>query len=468
MSVINPNTFRADLTNEEVYTILNTMGVDYFLFANHSHYYGRLYGVITGDDSYGDLAERTVADNFIVNECLREAVWRTLYNVQEETERYIGYNVSPRYHEETLDWCWERPYKTFWPGIELVDIEPSWSTIAGYDEIAVSPFVEIGLVAVLGVDGWVLTLDSDVVNNPNDVHIRRDSDNGTIPIKYENGYPRRNVGGDWEVILDSSVGYSGEVVNVQHTKYVFVDITPPTSLECSGEVFPVYAGTNQIIKEAKPMQVVGSDHRYWFYNYQLVDPSFYTETTNLLNGEFYKLLEFIEFKCFREVASKGTLTKTCRCESCGCEDKRYEVTTTILDAAYGIVRFCVTGEIDEEDVVTPLSSGCCPIHDDNMSDWSLTFKYKTSPKRLKPHMAHAVSTVQRAILHKAAADLPVADCGCHVVAGFIWEQQKSFATVKVNTFTGERSEQFRYGDLQGQKVYAELIEKIPVYKYKLL
>lgn len=460
MSKVIYQTFDENLTENEVYNIINTMFIDYNDFANFSHYYGRLFGVLTGDRKFGDF------EDFVVNECLREAIWRTLYRIQKETERRFGFNFSPRYHQEIVKWTSAKNYSLTWPGLESADVEPQWLDVAGLEAVTINPYLieDVAVTFTPAISEYVATLDSSIVKNPNDVLFRLRENFGVVPMKQVRGYPRRDVSNNWEVVLDTNIqGFDdGDPIDVQSTKYVFVDIETPVT---TGTLHPVFPNSNQKIYEAMPKESLGGGiERYWFYIWDMVNPDFYSESVDLENGEFYKLFQYISFKEFREAEFKAILYVNCKCDLyrqcfCTCSSKQYQLSTTIVDSEYSVVCFTVDGEIVDD--VLEANRKFCPT---NSEFYKIQVKYKTNPKLLPDRWVYLLPDFNRAIMHRTAAELPLRDCGCPVKHGFIAEQQKSVGSVKYNPVTGESTTTFKYGDLVGQKVYGEITNKSPIYK----
>jgi hypothetical protein len=470
VTLVNLYTFTPNLTPTQTWDIVNSLSVSFDDFAHKSHYNGRMYGVFTGDMRF-DNKEDNSYDDTVINECLREAIWRTLYSVQEETERHVGFNFSPRYHTNTDKFLFGEPQQDgIWPGIEEADVVQAWSTLAGLDAVTVNPFVVTGTTAANVGGVWVVTVDASIVDNPHNVLIRRDDNGHVYPLLHSATYPRRNAG-NWEIAIDVDViGYTAlDLLNIQHVYYTFVDITTPV---CAGETHPVYQNTNQIIPQAKaPEDIGGGQTRYWLYIYTLVDPAFYNAPTDLLGapGEYYKLLEEIEFRCVTETESKAIITRECKCDyECDCDNATYRAATTIIDAKQGIVSFCIDAKLDDDGITWVATSSCCPITDDGTGYWKVTHTYKTAPEYLPKHAFSSVSNLLYAMLHKVAADLPTKDCGCEVKHGFIYENQQAYGSLKFNPITNETTQSFKYGDLHGQRIYAETLTGVAIMKYTLL
>lgn len=463
MSVVTPENFDSTLSESAVWQTVNTMPVSYRDFAFQGHYWGRMYGVITGEKNEQHW------EGVVANQCLRDSLWRTLHEVTDQAEQQIGFHLSRRAITTQLQWNGELRLYTY-PGIEAVDVVPQWSDVVGYEQVPVSPFIAQNVTVTPGSPNLV-EIPEAVCSNPLEIFLRRDSDNGSYGI-YTGVKPYRDGLGNWVVALDDNIPYNIlDQVNVQDTRYTYVDIDPA---DCDGTLYPVYPGTNQIIPLAKPVEVLqGGQLRYWFYIYTLVNTAFYNYEVNLIDAEFYKLLEYISFKCYEEVPSPATLTVscTCGCESCAtsCEDAIYQLSTTIDKAQQGVLSFVIVGKyvegiLDESKCfVEPV--GCS-------STYTLRFSYITNPLYLPGVFRDVVPIVKRAIMHRSAAELPLVDCGCHLDdkerLGFIWKQQEMISSSTVRAFSGDITTHFKYGDLRGQLEYTDLMSKVPKYKFTLM
>lgn len=466
--IVNPNTFDSTITPEQVYQLINTLPVGYMGLSQQMHYWGRLFGVVTGEQNEQDW------DNFVVNQCLRDSVWSTLRAIVDETESSLGYNLSRRFHHETIHSTQFGENLKVMPGIESVNREPTYSTVVGLETVSVSPFVLTGLTATLESSKYYVLLPDNVVDNPHKVHIRRSTDMGT----YAPDPTRRpsKVGSNWKVYLDNQpTPYQGtDPISVQHTDYVYVDITPPSSL--SGTLVPVYTGTTQQIPQAKPMEILsGGQHRYWFYIYTLVDPAFYNNPVNLVNAEYYKLVPVITFKDYTEEEVFGELITICNCCSdCGDTYRHYQVSANIVNARQGVVSLVVEGELfddDDDGIYERLDTSCGDCWLQLLCDscaYELQFPYITNPIYLHEKLQIGMSSVIRAVIARTAAELPMVDCGCWIddkeKLGFIARQQETFSKMSTNVF-GTTSVIYQYGDLRGQKLYAEIMSKVPRSKF---
>jgi hypothetical protein len=471
MSIVNTSVFDPNATPEEVYNIVNSLPVSYWLFSQNTNYFARLFGVLTGERNEQDWTD------FTINHCLRDALWSTLRSITDDAENYVGYNLSTRYHKKTISFPFDKKIKVY-PGIEITDVTQQWSDIVGYDQIVVDPFILRSATVNVGPPPTV-EIPDNILDNPLNVILRRGSDNGTYSID-DTVIPFKS-GSNWVLTLDNdTIPYTvGDDVNVQSVRYVYVDITPPITCE-NGTIYPVYPGTNQIIPQAKPVQqLLNGDDRYWFYIYTLVDPAFYNNTVDLIDAEFYKLLPYISFKCLTEIELKGRLEKTCICPDCSgcrtcCEDQVFQVSTHVEDSERGIVSFCIDGELvveDDVEVLQPTSCNCLSC--DSCHRYILTFYYKTNPDFLSERIQKGIGEIERAVVFRVAADLPIIDCGCFLNRpderlGFIFRQQETFAKTSVNSFTGTVITLHDYGDLRGQRAYSEIIAKAPKLKAAFL
>src|SRR5689334_15543855 len=334
--IVSPDSFDPSITSAQVYHLINTLPFGYLALAKESHYWGQLFGVITGEVNEQDR------DQFVVNQCLRDSVWKTLRTVTDEAENFAGFNFSRRYHKVKTSWNFGGVYQVR-PGVEIVSKQPSWRHVE-LDDVPIDPFL-LHDIDVVSVDSrYVAQVPTSVVDNPNDVILRRSTDYGTYSP--DPNYRPRRVGSNWEITLDNSVvPYTiADQVDVQSVKYVFVDIQLPT-LNAGEILYPVFRGTTQIIPQAKSPQDLGEGvFRYWFYIYTFVNPEFYNNPVNLVNAEYYKLLESIDFQAYSEVDEFATLTIDCSCDTCGGDIRKYRVNVDIISKPYGTLSCCVIGQ----------------------------------------------------------------------------------------------------------------------------
>lgn len=472
--IVNPSVFDPSITSEQVYQIINDLPIGYNGLSQQMHYWGRLFGVVTGDQNEQDW------DNFVVNQCIRDSIWSTLRAITEETESFTGFNLSRRFHNiKVNDIDFGRNLRVM-PGIESVNHIPVFTGIPDLNEVPISPFILEDLEATSEGQRWYVLLPDTVVDNPHDVILRRSTDFGV----YEPDRTRRpvKVGNDWKVYLDNQpTPYVAlDKIVVQSTKYVYVDIDNPVLDD--GELVATFPATNQIIPMAKlPQTLAGNKTRYWYYIWTLVDPSFYNNPVNLIYAEYYKLLPFISYKQYTEEEVFGLLVIDCdcACADCGNGERRYQVSAEIVDSRRGIVAFNIDGELldqDDDGIYEYLDAAC----DDCIAralcggtcSYELSFPYITNPIHLDETLRMSIPQILRALTFRVAAELPMVDCGCwkddKERIGFIARQQETFGGTTTNPFTGTTALTIQYGDLRGQKAYVQMMSKVPRVKYTYL
>lgn len=454
-------------TDEDKWIAANEMPVDPYKFATMTHYNARMFGVLSGDD----ISEKY--GTFVVNECVREALWRVLYDVQIYTENFVGYNLSRRYHREVMTYPLDPIVKVRWPGIDKIDVSPKW--VDHNLVINLSPFVQVSPTVVGTVDP-VVTLDHTLVSNPNDVILRQGATPyGAFPIK-RGVYPKRTVTLDWEVqVASNQVAYTPlDGIVVQSTKFAYVDVDW-TSMGVTGKIVPVFTGTHQRIPYVREEPLTATSSRFWFNIWALVDPAFATDDQiDLISGNFYKLMPSIQFLEYQEATTKATLVITKRddcCTDCAdCPDCQgepvgtYQVGMRVVDASRGLVGFQIEGELVTVNNVTTLdTTSKCSVGKNSCYVYTLTYHYFTDPSHLPIRAEGNIPNLIRAIMHRVAADLPIKDCLCEINYGFISECQQMYATM-ATTISGTNIVTNKYGNLHGHKVYQELINNAYVMK----
>jgi len=456
-------------TDEDKWIAANEMPIDPYKFATMTHYNARMFGMLSGDD----ISEKY--GSFVINECVRESLWRVLYDVQIYTENFVGYNLSRRYHKVTMPYPLDPITKVKWPGLAAVDTAPKW--VDHNLVVDLSPFVQVA-PTVTGTVDPVVTLDHTLIDNPNDVILRQGAaPYAAFPIK-KGAYPKRTGTLDWEVqIASNTVSYNpADGVAVQSTKYVYVDVDW-TSMGVTGKIVPVFKGTHEIIPYVRVESLTATSARYWFNIWAVVDPAFATDDQiDLISGEFYKLMPSITFMEYQEVTSKALLVITQRDDCCqGCEECEgcngvpvgtYQVSTRVVDAARGLIGFQIDGELitDPDTHVTTLdTTSQCSVGKNPCYIYTLTYSYFTDPANLPDRASGSIPNLLRAIMHRVAADLPMNDCLCEIQYGFIYQCQQMYATM-ATTISGTNIVTNKYGNLHGHKVYQELLGNAYVMK----
>lgn len=455
MSQIIPSEFPQYMTDSEVYMAANQLPVDYFRFAEAAGYDGRIFGVRNHPDMDPE-DEHT----FIVNACLRSAIWRTLFDVTQQTEKLVGYNLSPRYHMEPLQVPRSGRWQLHWPGVEAVNVRPLISAVLRTGTL--SQFVQVDAPVTVDSPHIYIDVSRDVVQNPRDALLRSSLNDGIIPTISGSGYPKR-IGDNWRLYVNRSV-YTfdtvNEHVNVQHSKYMTVEIEAIEDVELT----PVYPGTTQKIPLARPTEVLDDGFlRYWFYNYTLVDPAFYDEPViDLLHNEFYKLHQTVEFRAFTETSAEVRIVSDEE------TPRAWKGEWVSIDSRLGLVELNVLGEwvVNPNTQVEELKTTCACIPFCSGVRYTAFVHYKTSPEYLPERARRDISALHRAILHRGAADLPMTDCGCEAESGFIAKQRETYSTSMI-TPNGLQLLKTKYGDLHGHAVYAEILDNAAIMKVRL-
>jgi hypothetical protein len=461
MCQIVPQALPGFLSESDLYDIVNTLPVDYQRFAQDSHYGARMYGVLTGVEKGGSVGD---FDHFAVNSCLRYSLWQTLVTSCQETERVLGYNLTPRYHLGKSQLSPTMRLQMDWAGIESTGLVHAFSDVL--QTVTLSPYVETGLTPV--VDGAItyVEVSTELVGNPKDVILRSHISGGAFDILLGQGYPKK-VGTKWRIALNirATALTVGDTVDVQSRQHVFVDVDSATTY------IPFYPGTTQKIPLARPVQALtGNVKRYWFYVYTLVDPAFYDDTeVDLVSGELYKLNYSVDLRTESETPLEARITQ--KSLRSGEDDVvSWKAELMPLDPLRGIFDVKVVGkwEIDPDTEEEVLNTRLTYVYVNRFTyTTEITYAYKTNPNYLPDYIQQSIASVLTAILHRVAADLPLADCGCKLERGFIAEQQKSYATQLV-TPTGIQMMKTEFGDLHGHKVYAEKMSKVSALKARIL
>lgn len=448
MSVVDPNIFAPHLSLEEVWNTINALPVKFQDFAEMSHYYSRLYDVITGATEGGDWKD------IAINDCLRNNLWRKLHEVTVETELRMGYNLTTSYHYEEVTFPEFGKGMTRWPGVSSFGVRPSWAAIADYGPFSISAVAVSGATVNDADTQPIVLADASIFENPLDVQMRNGNNGNTYTPLALAGYPKRN-GANWEIPIDVKRSSFDPVapVDLQHRKLLILDVDPPAAgtVPAGATVYPVYPGTNQIIPQARPSRVLGNGKvRYTFYIYTLVHPAFRFETINLERGEYYKLYPEIELKALSETSVQAQVVWTK-----GGTSKVIDVTLLPALSGDGIFHIVFDGEI----IVDPLSLWVAMDCDDQYTPESLVLKYwyKTDPKKLDEQYSRQIPALRQAICHRTAAELPVLDCGCRVGVGFIFENQKRFDDIQMKGYPGFEIRSSKFSDTYGRLRYEEIL-----------
>lgn len=460
MTQVNLPIFAPQLPVDMAEETANTLAISYLTLALRTSLYARLFGVLTGAEEGS-----TEYETFIINSCLRNAIWTALYQVQSETERQIKYNLTARYHQDEIPILDTGKYQTKWPAVAQLHIKREWSAIEDYDNLAVNPYI-VENAPVVEASFPEVRVNRTLVRNPNNVFLREDGTNRALDfITDPADYPKID-GDDWVFLIDTNkvVWTPGTQVNVQHRQYLTMTITPPVGLPAGANVEFVYPGTNQIVPQAKPYEdLAGGQRRYWFYIYTLVDPEFTERVVNLERGEFYKLYTHLELKYWQDVDAPA-LVRIYEGE----KFKEYEYTPNPVDPTVQQAFFFDL--VDQEHGIYHLTLNECFTEwcRSTIPDWDshaptsirVVVHYKTDPVYLKDKYLYQIAEILDAMMYKVAAELPTTDCDCKVTQGFIAQNQIPYYDQYANPLTGTEIIKFRYGQLTGQIRYGETMGRV--------
>jgi hypothetical protein len=422
-------------TQDEIDTMMNNLMVDLQDFSSIACLEGRAFGV----EIYNEKC-----DTFNINTCMRSRMIEGLISSQETTEKKLGYSLTPRYESYKIDsqrWVEKHQLKR---GIESVNVVQATTSVDGFAAQTINYYVDSGTVVDAGSYLYV-DFNRDLVWNVDDIIIR-DSDGDRILIDDTVSNYITVVGDNWRIKLTSNQTNADDTVYAQDSRFMVVEFTPPT-LDNGGTLYPVYPDTNQIIPCARAVETLDNDDvRYWFHPWVLVDERRFSDTDiDLLSGEFYKLLQEIEFKEFYE-STQYPVVKYLDCDGAYQTATSQYVRVEITDSPRGILAI----DLDYW------------LINDRPSDYydfeSVTVYYKTNPDLIG--FDGEEMTVSIAIANLTAAELPLKMCKCEIDKGFIFEAQRSFGS-KFVMIDGTEKQNIRYGDKVGQKVYFDYIDRLP-------
>lgn len=395
-------------------------------FARFSCMDGRAFGVVTGNERC----------DFTLNSCMRRHLSAMLSQFQGVAEYELKYTLTPQFHYDDIAWDGRKRVQLSRLGVSAVNVRQVVTPFE--DEYPVSPYIAEGLDVTLSGGYYIVTIPRVVLDNPANAIIRNSSTGSVIPHNVEaSTYPRRTVD-NWEIAIDAQTDPG--TVDVQHAKYIAVTVTT-ADLDCdTGEIIAFRPGTEyDVVEFAKSPTVDGLETTYWFYAWSLVDSDFMDDDEiNLLDGEFYKLIENIQFACVTTAAASTIYVEDCG-ECTTCEDTPV-ITASLLFGADGIV------ELDwDEDSLN--SMVCKPK--------KLRIYYKTDPAVLNINSDY----IKEGLSYLIAASLPTSSCGCTIEKGFIADAQKPYTDIRINPVTGVTYAPLKYGNLHGHLVFAEHMQK---------
>ena len=445
--------FDRSLSQDRVDEIINNLIVNLSVFDDIACMDGMTYGV------------HTLCSNCSVDftACLRSQLLQQLAAAQFLAEGEVGYEVTPRYQVYEERWAGSKIIQVR-PGILAVNVARAYGDPTSYD---ISPYIELDVPITSGDGFCIATLDQELVENPLRVMLR-DENGGGVPTVEQNGYPKRDVDGNWQVVLKNVSNCADEeaVYNVQHCNYMIVDV-PDEDMVCEEgeEYLPFYPNSNQFIPMAKdPEQKVGFV-RYWFNVYTLLDEAFAEEGADLARGQFSRLMRTVDFRCVSEAEDLPSFNWLQRDENCAYEYVAdTAIAVKILDAKLGTLlidpaAFRCSACANSEPACT-----CTP-----KVPLNIRIAYKTDPTVLgyEPDL----EAIRMAIAYKAAAELPLKTCNCtpdKMKDTFVGEAKSPTHKVR-QTGAGVITESTNIGKLYGQYKFRENISDVKkIYEQILL
>lgn len=426
---------------------INELLVDASIFSEVACLDGRMFGVHTFCEGCQDN----------ITTCARRHLIEGLLAAQDLTEKKLGVNLTTRYHEVEIpiSSCGRQDefrYLTDWPGIAAVNVRQQINVIADL-EAQVSPYLEEGISGTdSGLGFCYITINGDLLDSPNFMRIL-DENNKVISQYNGQGFPRRNVDGDWEIALVVNLGLPDCIfdLKIQHCRYVYVDV----DAEClTGTLTPIYPGTTMFIPQAKPSELLeGGGTRFWFNPWVFASAVYDDADWENLN-ELYKFDFRVAFACVEEVEAlpEFTCSRTCTCQQTVVVTDEDAPQVEVTFEQPNVIKICVNKN--------PCGCSC------GRSLTSIKVYYKTSPLALGHE--DFIYSLRRAISYYVAASLPLDQCGCKVQnQGFIAQAQVPYTDVKINPVTGQMVEVVKYGNKYGQLMFAEILLTAPKF-HKLI
>lgn len=448
MTVIEPSELFPHLTTESAYEQINTLGVSFRDFANITSLESRLYGVNLG------LVQDDNLKSVTFNRCVRNSVWKNLLENQDLAERAIGFNVSQRQHTEHYDFADSGRYALRFPGLEQIG-SFTWTDVALEQGLTFK--IQEGISPSNVNNRYIVELQKEFFDHPFEVVVRNYSNQDYIPIeKSAKGYPSKNVAGNWLIQLNHhQTGYTGNAsldVYSRRFCYVDVDLVGATDVD---NVYPMYPDTNQIVPIIKRVLLSGTTYRFFIPLEVLVRPPFLTEQVDILNQEYYKLYDSLDFKERSITAGSVSVVRVCA-KSDSSQSETFQVSANIISRENSVIELNLP---ELKDKINASTLTC-----DKAPSMTIELTYITNPVYLSDKYRTTLSSIYKAIAHKAAAELPTTACGCEEVKiGFIAEQQRGYTKVRT-TFVGDTVAYLEYGNLHGQAVFGEVINNTPIYR----
>lgn len=472
MTQVTREMFPPGYSEEEIWELVNTLPLDFYSFAAFSGLYSRMYGVLTGAEEGPEAPLGTGNTNrlesFRANSCVIQALWRALIGVTNQSERRLHYSLRQSgYYTEEIQFPLNNTMRLRLPGVEKINVQRAWSDVLVTG--AVSPFFDENVT--INMVGLVPTAEvsREFVEVPGNVYLRGE-DNGTYIVDEGVGYQRNAT--DWLIPIDQNKKRwdAPAVVKAQHRKYVWVTITPP-EIPAGATFVPVYKGTKQIIQQYEVTVLDDGDWRFRLPIYALVSPESSFREVNLIRGEFYKLMEEIEFRYWYEESAPLEIEYWFGNQQFVRTYNPATPTLPYMDARldsneYGIITFlpqnttCCTPLINVCDIL----ADCCSNPDFDITRTKVRIHYKTNPDYLSEPLRAQIPQIIDAIAWKVAAELPVESCGCSMERSYrIGEAHQAYVETATNIFSGTTMSRFEYGDLHGQVVWTTVMNNARIF-----
>lgn len=453
-------------TDAEAELIANAMAVTPEYFADISCEGDRLFGVVTNcqRETCQDTCET------VLNGCARKGIWQYSYMVQQELEALLRWTLSPRYVTETLLWDGKSRIKLTFGGIDDLFVQESVTTVDS--GLTYYPFVyQATAQAVLGQTYVEVLIPFEYLSKPEGVMFRNPNTLKTFAYTEVRGYPEiRDVLGVtyWVIAIPGGDAQDGDTLDILDCLWGYIE-TP--DVECDDEVAIVYAGTVQKI----PIEKV-TDERWYIKHRNMVRYEYQDDEVDLTQFQIHKLYNTVDVGCFGETCTLAIISKKCTPETCACSDED-DLPCTVLEApACATLISGKSGIIEIHEVVALVDDEGGPILDvngcptfrqiedcDDIVDgvpFQVTISYHTNPAYSDLAKTSAVESLRRAIAARVAAEVTLVDCGCNIECGWFKQMRHVINTTSFNPQTGATTVIRRYGDMEGQQIYARTLEAV--------
>lgn len=464
----------AGRTDTEKYDLINMLPVRFEQFAVQSNLFGRAYGVITGEETGYSGPEGEKLRSFVLNRCVRSALYQKLLEQSRETERIIGYKLGERYLR--LDEPYRGPKIALpSPGATALEVQRSWYETELTAEIEF--FLEEGVTLFDDDSVIIAKVDREIFENPKWAVLRKRADNKVLIIDETHARYAEIDGNDWLLPITRNALVDTEV-DAQHRRFVRCTLAKPLpdveDLPEDALFVPVYPGTNQII----PHEVIDETEDEIIYQFDvwvLVAPGFQNETVSWERFERYKFYQEIAFAYYAETACYARLIW-----GSGTEQVIYQydpedpdaatmprLEVTLQDSARSIVHLNANCSLLSD--LSPFWNWACGCRNRQMPQTvTLEICYKVEPEALPERLQSQIQDIQQGLIAKVAAELPTSDCGCPPPdVGFVTEMQFEYTHAYINHFTETHVVKREYGQLHGQWIYKAKLANKQIYRRPL-